>query len=488
MNKKGFTLVEIIISLAIFAIISVGFLGMFTTVFINTYKTSVITENSFASQSVMEETILDTKTKINNNNLGAITLTSKTVTIFDELGGDFQKDLTVYHVKETVTGGRPIESFVAQTRPPKLIVPNIISDVTITANTLSVEEFPNIGMKSLLSLNAAEPVIDNPGYLIQHLYYWYKSTNKHYIKSMPPAFPDDYSIIPAYTGKIISTLTDDYSSKLVRLLVTPVGEKGQMGSGYTSNDLLISGLPINNNLLVHMDASMVSLTDDVSSDRVIRWRDIGPNKINAITEGTVNRRPQITPHTIEDSVPHQVLGISRLASGGNQYLSLDTNNTVNSNKRNLTVYVVAKFDDVYAITSDVTIIESRHNNVRYRWTFGTNGDGQLQLDKRGNNQNASIPLTDSEFRTGDWSILRLDVYDNAIRVYNGLNLVGEVYTFTDMRENTSGFNTDIYSTPMRIYFNNIGYTMGEILVYEGKQSNEDSQKVLGYLYGKFIGE
>lgn len=490
-KKKGFTLIEIIVSLAIFAIISVGFLGMFTTVFINTYKTSEITENSFASQSIVEEKILDVKTKIENNNHSAIGLSTETITIFNELGSGYSKNISVYHLKEGVTGGRPIETLVSQIRPPSLVVPIITSNVEINAIKPAREDYPNIGMKSLLSIKAEEPVVDKPGFLIQHLYYWYKTNQKHYVKSLGPVFPDEYEIITSYTGKIITSVSDDYASKFVRLMITPVGEKGKMGSGYPSNEVLISGLPTNDNLLIHLDASMIDLGTDVSSDRVIRWKDIGGNRLS-VSDSSPGNRPLISQHTVVDNEPHQVLGVERFASGSNQQLILNQDNTINAGKRNVTVYVVAKFDALNSISNNVTIIESRHNNQRYRWTFGTDENGQLLLHKQGSNTNDGqkriVALNDSEFRTGEWSILRLDVYDDVIRIYNGLNLVEETYSFTATRENTSGLNQDVYSTPMRINFNNIGYSMSEILVYEGKQSDTDSQKVLEYLFTKFIGE
>lgn len=488
-KNKGFTLIEIIVSLAIFAIISVGFLGMFTTVFINTYKTSEITENSFASQSLAEEAILDVKNKIDNNNHSNISQSSKTIKIFDELGTGYEKDIVVYHVKENVAGGRPIETFVAQNRPPKLIVPKITSDVRINANTTSMIPYPNIGMKNLLTVNAETPVVDQPGYLIQHLYYWYLSDQKHYIKSLPPSFPDAYAIIPAYTGNLISSITDEYKNKFIKLMVTPVGEKGQMGSGYTSNNVLISGLSVNDNLLIHLDASMIDLTADVDSNRVKQWNNISPIALNTIPSTGANR-PAYTIDTIGVTDPHEVIEVTRSLTGSNQFLTIDANSTINSGKRNVTVYLVVKFDDENAITTNVPIIDTRYNNSTRKWTLGTNNDGQLELQKYGNNSNQKriVTIGETESRTGEWSILRLDVYDNQLSIKSNAIKENNQYIFDDVQTENNGLDRDIYSTPMRIYFNNVGYSMSEILVYEGKQSETDSQKVLEYLFTKFIRE
>src|SRR5690554_5595540 len=318
-SKKAFTLIEIIVSLAIFAIISAGFYSLFASVFINTYNTSQITENSFASQSAVEDAILDVKTKISNNDHGSITNDTEVYTLFSSFGSSFEKDVTVYKVLESVEGTRPIETYVAQTRPPQLIVPNITSDVRIAARTLSEVNYPNIGMKQTLTINADEPVTDNPGYLIQHLYYWYKSGGRDYIKSEPPIFPDNYAIIPEYTAKVISSVNDSYANSFVKLLVTPVGEKGQMGNSYPSNDLLISGMPVNDNLLMNLDASMIDLVTDVSSNRVIRWNDIGPYSIPGSNSNT-NNRPLISEHLVGSDTTHKVLGIQKSLPGSNQYL------------------------------------------------------------------------------------------------------------------------------------------------------------------------
>lgn len=490
-KNKGFTLIEIIVSLAIFAIISVGFLGMFTTVFINTYKTSKITENSFASQSVVEDKILEVKNKIDNDAQNTIDITPTTVTIFDELGVNFKKVITVYHIKEGVSGGRPIETYVTQTRAPKLIVPKITSTVTITANTLAVEPYPNLGMKSNLTLNAATPVVDKPGYLIQHLYYWYRSNQTQYVKSLVPEFPAEYEIIPAYTGKVISTITDDYANRFVQLMITPVGEKGQMGSGYPSNNVLISGLSVNNDLLIHLDASMIDLSKDVTAGRVVRWKDIGPKALSVSDSNSANR-PQIDEHIVYDSVPHKVLGVSRNSTGSTQQLTIQSNNTINTGKTNVTAYVAIKFASVNAVTVNVPIIDSNSSGTTNEWSLGTNATGQLQLNKQGTNNNTSqnryIALSETNFKNDAWSILRLDIYTNVIRIYNGLTLVGETYNFTETKENSTSLSSNFNLTPFQVIFNNVGYSVGEVLVYEGQQSTADSQKVLDYLYKKFIGE
>ena len=167
MNKKGFTLLEIILSLAIFAIMSVGFLSVFSTIFINTYRTSIITEETFEAQKLLEEQILDVKEKILNNDHSSITVAEDTHVLFSSYGADFEREVIVYPLTALLSNGATLETLVSQVRPPQLIVPVIESPVIITANTTLEVPYPNIGMNQLLSVNGHTPTsISNEGYLI----------------------------------------------------------------------------------------------------------------------------------------------------------------------------------------------------------------------------------------------------------------------------------------------------------------------------------
>jgi prepilin-type N-terminal cleavage/methylation domain-containing protein len=257
-SNKGFTLVEVILSLAIFSIISVGFLGMFSSVYINTFKSTVVTENAFLAQRQIEDQIAVVKSSLEKNT-PPTGLTSSTVTLFS---GSNLRNVIVYHLRQSVTTDQVIDTLVASSRPPQLLVPNITSTVTIAAfSGTTKKDYPNIGMPSLSVDLGTTLVVDNPGLLIRYLYYWYISNPGYYITNTPPAFPDNYEIIAEHTTDTIPSIPTTYGGRFLKLVVTPVGEKGQMGTSVQSNALYISGIPINDNLIFNLDASYINTSD-----------------------------------------------------------------------------------------------------------------------------------------------------------------------------------------------------------------------------------
>ena len=165
---KGMTLLEIVVSLAIFAIMSVGFYGVFATVFVNMYHTSRVTEDVFASQQVIEERIADVKAKLKNGLISDVTDTRETHVLFS---GTSQRTVYAYHLAETMINGRVIETLIAENRPPQLAVPVINSAIEIAAyRGSSKENYPNIASKDSLTVNLAPgtPTVDNEGLLIRY--------------------------------------------------------------------------------------------------------------------------------------------------------------------------------------------------------------------------------------------------------------------------------------------------------------------------------
>ena len=142
--------------------------------------------------------------------------------------------------------GKLVETLVAENRPPQLRVPVITSDVIIKAKNGSTEiKYPNIANRDNydIVLEGGTPTVDNEGYLIQHLYYWYISKPGFYTLSQPPLFPEDFEILAGYTAKDIVTVPESFGGRFLILMVTPVGEKGAMGDSVVSNELFISPLP-----------------------------------------------------------------------------------------------------------------------------------------------------------------------------------------------------------------------------------------------------
>lgn len=479
-NKSGMTLLEIIISLAIFAIINVGFYGMFSTVFINMYKTSKITESAFLSQQVIENHIAEVKQKLKNGLVDQVTDDKLSITLFS---GSNERTVSAFHLTENMINGKLVETLVAENRPPQLRVPVITSEVIIKAkNGSTTINYPNIALRDTydIILEGGTPTVDNEGLLIQHLYYWYISKPGFYTLSQPPLFPEDFEILAGYTAKDIVTIPESFGGKFLVLMVTPVGEKGAMGDSVVSNEVFISPLPVTSNLLLHFDASWINTKEgstEYSGDRVQRWYNISSN-----TPAAPNPTGSLPTIAVSQG-GKRTFGVTRSSSTGTQLLS-NTNSI--TGKQNLTVYFIANFLTLNGAEKDITLLNSRNGSSTNSFVLKTSNvvgsEGRLELIRNFTTGSANI-IAEANYRTDEWEIIKLELYTNRIAIRNSLTF-NSVYSFIGNQEVTINNTSSILLSPFTMNFA-VGYTMGEIMVYDGIVSNEDEQKILKYLSNKY---
>lgn len=485
-NKSGMTLLEIIVSLAIFAIMSVGFYGMFSTVFINMYHTSQVTESAFQSQQVIESRIADVKQKLKDGLLDEVTDERISITLFD---GSNERSVYVYHLSENMINGKLIETLIAENRPPQLRVPVITSDVIIKAKNGSTEiKYPNIANRNNydIVLEGGTPTVDNEGYLIQHLYYWYISKPGFYTLAQPPLFPEDFEILAGYTAKDIVTVPESFGGRFLMLMVTPVGEKGAMGDSVISNALYISPLPVYSSLLLHYDASWINKTNtnEYNNDRVQRWYDAGPFATSAPNPS--GSLPTITTSEFDQSIVKRTFGVTRSSSTGTQQLVSSTNSSI-PGKQNLTVYFVANFATNNGADQNITILNSRNGSSANRFLLKTSNvvgsEGRLELIRYFNSGSSNI-IAEANFRTDEWEIIKLELYTNSLAIRNGLTVTDNIYSFVSNQQTTISNTNLMYVTPFLMNFS-VGYTIGEVMVYDGVISSSDEQLILKYLSDKY---
>lgn len=486
--KSGMTLLEIVVSLAIFAIMSVGFYGMFSTVFINMYHTSQVTESAFLSQQVIEERIADVKLKLKNGLLDEVTEDRIQITLFS---GSQQRSVYVYHLSENMINGKLVETLVAENRPPQLQVPVITSPIVINSkNGSNPITYPNIANRDNydIILEGGTPTVDNEGLLIQHLYYWYISRVGFYTPSQPPQFPDDYEILAGYTAKDIVTVPESFGGKFLKLVVTPVGEKGAMGTSVESNALFISPLNFTTNLLLHYDVSLVNKNNstEYANDKVIKLN--GINTEGNLTSSSANLAPNLITSEYGDSILKRTFGLTRSSAGGTQTLTGANSFT---SKNNVTVYFVANFASTSGVSNGVNLLHSRSNNAQNREKFilrtstASGNAGQLELIRYyGANQTPSTVTNLTNYRTNAWEIIKLEVYSNRLAIRHGVSNTNNVYSFiNNVSQNITALTT-FNLNPFQINFA-AGYTVGEIMIYDGVVSSSDEQLVLKYLSDKY---
>lgn len=490
MNKSGITLLEIVVSLAIFAIMSVGFYGMFSTVFINMYHTSLVTESAFLSQQEIEERIADVKLKLKNGLVDEVTDERVEITLFS---GTHERSVFAYHLSETMINGKLVETFVSESRPPQLQVPVITSPVVINVkNGTDTIKYPNIVSRDSydIILNGGTPTVDNEGLLIQHLYYWYISRPGVYTPSHPPQFPDDYQILAGYTAKDILTVPESFAGRFLKLVVTPVGEKGAMGTSVESNAVFISPLTHITNLLLHYDVSFVNRSDlsEFLNDKVIKLNNIISTSGN-LTSSNNSRAPNLITSEYGDSLQKRTYGTVRSSTSGTQTLT-GTNSF--SSKNEITVYFVANFASTSGVANGINLLHSRSDNTQNRNKFilrtsTTSGsEGQLELIRYyGQNQGSTTIINQTNYRTDSWQIIKLELYSNKISLKHGVSESDDVYSFVNSVTQNVTAPATMNLSPFQINYA-IGYSIGEVMIYDGVVSDTDEQKVLKYLSDKYL--
>lgn len=487
-SSRGFTLIEIILAVAIFSIISVGFFSMFSIVFINNYKSSALTENAFHAQQQIEDKIAVVKSTLEEGNTPS-GYTSSSVKLFS---GSNQRTVTVYHVTQTNTTGITLETFIALNRPPILQTPTITSPVTIAISSNSVkQDYPNIGMPSLSADLGNELLVDNPGLLIRYLYYWYLSDVGDYIPNSPPTFPDKYSIITDHTSRLISSIPASYAGRFLKLVVTPVGEKGQMGTSVESNTIFISPLTLNTNMVLHLDASYIN-KDDAAQVRnatvsgkvysyIKNWYDINSIGVNLL-QSTPAAQPIVYQYAVGSGTTEHMVLASTGISGVSGLNMLSATSPAVSSKLNMTVYFAAKFDDT--IPNNTVIFQSRasaNSTTGNKWMLGTSSTGSLVLTRYLDGTTTAKTWTlnsTGTFKDGTWKVFKLEIFSDRLAIeINGVDAGSLSFASTTQT---------MYLTDFKINFN-YSLALGEVLVYDTihASGSSNSTNIYSYLNAKF---
>ena len=279
-KSEGFTLVEVILSLAILGIISVVFLGSIATHY-RFMKSSVeITHNDFKAQEIMELEIDEAKVRVVKP--GA---TLKAMDIFkSDLGGikvEYE-ELTVSH------NNKDYFALVSNVKVDPLEVIYLESlNVKLMQGTLQV--LNDYYGYATTGFNITGDFKNHNNFKFDHLLNqveWYVSSDKYNIP-LPkvlgtalddseyhyyPVFPKDYEIYSNETvykyGASVSTFTnlEHTAGRHIIYTVTPAAKSGKLGIQSISKPIYISGLPITKNLVSHLDASYIDYLSSTTTE------------------------------------------------------------------------------------------------------------------------------------------------------------------------------------------------------------------------------
>jgi len=279
-KNKGFTLVEIIISIAILTIISSFFLVLMANHYSIFNKTKAITEDVFLTQREIEEEIDLVKQEIQDINNGETPSNPRTVnkqSIFDsDLGGI---EVSYYEVEKSLNS-KIYFTLVSTIKPEPLEKIKLDSiDSKLKHNDNDVEygyttsDFSIIGEFNNLELYKYDHLLNQVE--------WYVS-NEKFNMPMPksesldmfdpdsyyfPVFPRDYKLIDNETidkfglsTNIIFDKLTEFGGRNIVFTVTPAARSGKLGEQMVSDPIFVSGLPITEGLIMHFDASYIDVT------------------------------------------------------------------------------------------------------------------------------------------------------------------------------------------------------------------------------------
>ena len=439
-NSKGFTLVEVIVSLAILGILAVVFLGAISAHFTYMKSTVNITHNDFEAQEKMEVEM--DKAKLRVIKPGASLQTTK---IFNsDLGGIEVK----YEALMISHNNKDYFTLVSNVRPDPLEIISLESiGIKLMQGSTQVQddyyayptnEFNIVG-------NFENDNIYKWDHLLNQVE-WYVSSDKYNIP-LPkvestdlndadhhyyPIFPRDYEIFSNETvykfGSSQSNFTDikDIAGRHIVYTVTPAAKSGKLGEQKVSKPIYISGLPVTSNLVTHLDASYIDILSGTTeiqksgTNNFLKvWYDISsikgrsaPNE-SALSPNDNNFRPNVNRSDVSD----RFIG---------QYIKFETNKYIQLNQGSSGNQVI-----VYAVLKNRSNVTSK---------YLVNGSRELVIG------------APSEENINQWTIIRSNL------TLDGTNLkIGDS-------------ETDI----------------AELIIFSNSMSEEDNTKVLDYLSVKYF--
>ena len=304
-KRKGFTLIEVIVAIALIGLLSVAFIPSLSSHFmwlVNTKTT--VTKKAFDEQYIMEERIKDVQRalvsgSINTEDYDSFGISKKvSIELFQDSFGSGLYPLRQYPNAYQIDDGKGYVTLVGDKRLPDLPVPKIIGQSLVFvqdgANSLNKHEYYNY---TGLKLKATSNMTENPGNSFnRYRNDWYVSKAGFNIPVQDiynidedydfgriyPKFPDDYEAVPIYsdlgsaysyvsaTERIINvelgnSYVSQYPGRHIIYTITPFAKSLKQGNVSSILPKYIYGPTITDNLALHFDASAIDMSDTYDS-------------------------------------------------------------------------------------------------------------------------------------------------------------------------------------------------------------------------------
>ena len=297
LKRNGFTLIEVIVAVGVFGILSLGIFTVLGNNFSFLKESRAITGDTFLSQQDIELELSALKTQLKDSSHG---LTLGNVVI-DGVSVDY------YEVSKVYNGTTYQYRVTPQQDPEYILLKTFNADATLKSNNISAFSVYPINTSTVVGSNTPDAATYSTHWMMD-VHQWYvsipgfnvpvpkgpvtDSTFKFYnylvSKNMEnelgtryPIFPDDYILIGTATTNSIPDLTP-YAGRHLVYKVTPAAKSGRLGIPEFSDPIFINGLPYMDGLTVHLDANTIDASyKDISNNahvdadgKVISWFDL----------------------------------------------------------------------------------------------------------------------------------------------------------------------------------------------------------------------
>lgn len=485
-DKKGLTLIEIILSLAILGIVCVGFLTAMSSYFKFFNKTKQISQSAYETQHQMELLIDKVRKSIRDNegasqlDIDGKTLTiNKTAPILENLksGG-----VQVNYFKAIEThNNRTYVTLVSDFKPNIHDILIKLYEIKNRVNQGNIEvpygygtgNFSVIG--SYKNADKNDPDNEHNKYKYNHLLNaieWYVSSDEF---NMPipdddefktllnngdpellhyyPVFPQDYILVEndsdysfydsIYKEEIFPNLgkhSEKYEGVNVIFAVTPGAKSGKIGIRKESNPVFISGLPVTKDLVIHLDAAFLDPYDSLypydsdasgeinqdDKETVEKWNDLSSIYGRSVpNESATIENGREKPKLLKTDRNKEIFrGQYVRFSNQNQMLTITNTGNERTNNKNICIFAAVR------------------NNSEY---------GNQIFMRNGESHDFEIPTVFEIDQTEEWIIIK------------------KIFHSTSNNFKIGGSNVDI----------------AEIAVYNSAPSNEEIEEIENYFLSKY---
>jgi uncharacterized repeat protein (TIGR02543 family)/prepilin-type N-terminal cleavage/methylation domain-containing protein len=481
MNKKGLTLIEIIIALAILAIISSVFLTSMTTYFGFLSRGRDMTEDVFEGQESIEENIEIIKAKIfNDEEVTSDTAVEVTYTLFEDEWAE--REVKGYLTEVQLPDNNELAAVIGseQIKYPVPVAENI--DLKIRINNVEQPENYEYINKVNLSLRGDFDLSDPDGVHLTNRHEWFVSRlgfnvpieqDASLIEEQDPGrlypiFPNDYDLIPIdastnnFNYSSINTFEEEYTGRHIVYTVTPFATSGKKGETVFSQPVFLHGPTITDDLVLHLDANMISRDTSISNitydgDTILldEWEDLTDNNNDAPTLTTAK--------PILEEVQYQEDAFSwgkSVIQNEDESTMLKISSFTDSPNDEMTLIFVAKISS----NTDSKIISGNS------WDFGWNISGNLSFNYGGGRATA----TSGKGTDDKWHVFT--------SVVTGGNVDFRIDGNSEGTGTTGGSNP-CNSEPFTINLD--GVDIAEILIYNDDLNSTDLDEVESQIINKY---